>query len=173
MESRLQELVHQKPDDVDLIMKLAVLRILQGNYAEAEAIYQRVLLADGNNVEALNNLAWQLALRENRPEEALERVDRALDIAGPHPKLLDTRAVVLMRLGRCDKALEALLEAANLQPDKPTRYFHLAQAYHMTNSPSDARKALERARTLGLKEELVDPLEQGTYQKLWREIALR
>ena len=126
-----------------------------------------------DNIEALNNLAFQLALRENSSEEALKLVDRALDIAGPNPILLDTRAVVLMQLNQGDKAIEALHEAVNSRPDKPTYYFHLARAYQMTNAPAEARKALERSKVLGLNEEMIDPLERGTYRKLSHEIALR
>jgi tetratricopeptide (TPR) repeat protein len=173
VEAWLQEMVHQKPDNLVLNTKLADLRTLQGNYPEAEAIYRRSLGANRDNVEALNNLAWQLALREDNPEEALKLVDRALDIAGPNPTLLDTRAVVLMQLNQGDKAVEALREAVSSQPDKPIRYFHLARAYQMTNAPTKAREALERSKALGLNEEIIDPLERETYRKLWREIALR
>ena len=166
-------MVHQKPDNLVLNTKLADLRTLQGNYPEAEAIYRRSLGANRDNVEALNNLAWQLALREHNPEEALRLVDRALDIAGPNPTLLDTRAVVLMQLNQGDKAVEALREAVSSQPDIPIRYFHLARAYQMTNAPTKAREALERSKVLGLNEETIDPLERGTYRKLWREVAFR
>jgi len=173
VEAWLQEMVHQKPDNLVLNTKLADMRTLQGNYPEAEAIYRRSLGANRDNVEALNNLAWQLALREDNPEEALKLVDRALDIAGPNPTLLDTRAVILMQLNQGDKAVEALREAVRSRPDKPTYYFHLARAYQMTKSPSEARKALERSKVLGLNEAIIDPLERGTYRKLSREIALR
>ncbi|MGA7499844.1 MAG: tetratricopeptide repeat protein [Isosphaeraceae bacterium] len=173
VEAWLQEMVHQKPDNLVLNTKLADLRTLQGNYPEAEAIYRRSLGANRDNVEALNNLAWQLALREDNPEEALKLVDRALDIAGPNPTLLDTRAVILMQLNQGDKAVEALREAVRSRPDKPTYYFHLARAYQMTKSPSEARKALERSKALGLNEEIIDPLERETYRKLWREVSLR
>ncbi len=173
VEAWVQEMLQQQPDNVVLNTKLADLRTLQGNYTESEAIYRRSLGANRDNVEALNNLAWQLALREDTPGEALKLVDRALDVAGPNPTLLNTRAVILMQLSQGDLAIKALREAVRSQPDKPTYYFHLARAYQMTKSPSDAREALERSRVLGLTEEIVDPLERGTFRKLSREIALR
>ena len=173
VEGWLEEVVQQNPDDVFLNMKLAVLRSLQGKYTEAQSIYRRLLGAKRNNVEALNSLAWQLALRENNSAEALELVDRAIDIAGPNPTLLDTRAVVLMQLSQGDKALDALREAVRSQPDRPTYYFHLARAYQMTNATTEAREALKRSRELGLNEQTIDPLERGTYHKLRGEIARR
>ena len=78
-----------------------------------------------------------------------------------------------MQLNQGDKAVEALREAVRSRPDKPTYYFHLARAYQMTKSPSEARKALERSKALGLNEEIIDPLERETYRKLWRKVSLR
>ena len=78
-----------------------------------------------------------------------------------------------MQLSRADKALEDILQAVSSDPDKPVRYFHLARAYHMTNAPVEARKALDRSEALGLKEETLHPLERETYRKLHKEIALR
>ena len=173
VEAWLEDLLKQKPKDDVLNTRLAVLRTLQGNYTEAEAIYRRLLQTNRDNVEALNNLAWQLALREQKSDEALKLVDRALDIVGPNPGLLDTRAIALMRLSQGEKALDALHEAVSSQPGKPIYHFHMAQAYKMTNSPSQARKALERSKVLGLSEESVDPLERETFRTFCEEIALR
>jgi len=61
----------------------------------------------------------------------------------------------------------------NSNPDKPIYHFHLARALQMTNAPSDARKALERSKELGLTEESIDHLEREIYRKLCLEIALR
>ena len=149
MEAWLGDIVREKPNDVVLNTKLGDLRTLQGKYAEAEALYRRALGANQDNVEALNNLAWQLALRDEDSAEALRLVDRALDIAGPNPALLGTRAVVLMQLSQGDKAVEALLEAVSSEPERPIYYFHLARAYQMTNAPSQARKSLARSKCWG------------------------
>ena len=169
----LEEMVQQKPENVFLLTKLAVLRTLQGNYVKAEAIYRRLLGTNPDNVDALNSLAWQLALRNKNSDEALELVDRAIDVAGPNPTLLDTRGVVLMQLGEGDKARDVLQEAVSSDPGKPIYYFHLARALQMTNAPLEARKALEQSKVLGLTEESVDYLEREAYHKLCLQIALR
>jgi len=132
-----------------------------------------VLQANKDNFEVLNNLAWQLALHDQKADEALTLVDRAIDLAGPNPALLDTRAVVLMQLNEAGKALNDLRDSLTYEPDKPTRYFHLARAYQMALLPAEARKALARSATLGLKAESVDPLEREIYRKFLQEMALR
>ena len=92
-----------------------------------------------DNVEALNNLSWQLALVGQSFDEALALIDRALGIAGPNPTLLDTSAVILTQLSRFDDAVEALREAVRSQPEKAICYFHLARAYHTANNFVEAR----------------------------------
>ncbi len=151
--------------------KLADLRAAQGNYSEAEAIYRRLLGTNRDNLEALNNLAWQLALRGQKFDEALALIDRALDIAGSNPTLLDTRGAVLMQLDRGNNAVKALQEAVRSQPEKALYYFHLARAYQLTNSHVEAREALERSKALGLNEKTLDPLERDTYRKLHQQVG--
>ncbi len=173
VEGWLEEAVHQQPDNIFVNTKLGLLRSLQGDYQEAEAIFRRILSANRDNVEAMNNLAWLLAHRDKSAEEALKLVDRAIDVAGPNPSLLDTRAVVLLQIGQGDKAREALQEAVSSDPDKSVCYYHLARTLQMTNLTSEARKALEQSRVLGLTQESVDHLEREEYRKLCLQMALR
>ena len=172
-ESWVREFVRQKPDNVVLNTRLADLFTLRGNYTEAEAIYRQSLGPNRDNVEALNNLAWQMALHEGKPKDALKLVDRAIDVAGPNPMLLDTKAVVLMQLEEGHQAVDALLVALNHYPDRPTYYFHLASAYRMTRAQAEAHRAVERCNELGLKEDTIDPLERETYRKLCQELVAR
>ena len=160
LEAWIREAVRRQPDDLLVNTKLANLRGLQGNSAEAEAIYRRLLAGNRNNIEVLNNLAWQLVLSNKNLKEALGLVDRAIDIAGPDPALLDTRAVVLMRLGQADEAQRVLREAVNSDPDGAIYYFHLARALKMTDSRSEAREAFARSRQLGLTAASLAPPER-------------
>jgi hypothetical protein len=51
------------------------------------------------------------------------------------------------------------------------RYLHLARAYAVAGRRNDARKALQDAKTAGLKVEELIPLEQKGYQQLLRDLA--
>ena len=74
---------------------LAAIYCRHGRYDKAEALFRQILDRDPENVETLNNLAWELALREpGAAREALELVDRAIEkgawsppssIPGPSP----------------------------------------------------------------------------------------
>ena len=94
---------------------------------------------------ALNNLAWMIAIKqEGKGAEALQMLDRAIDVAGPPRPLLDTRAVIHMKMGRSDLAISDLEAAIADNPIAPM-YFHLAQAFLMANRRDDAQAALQDA----------------------------
>src|SRR5262249_23055598 len=65
---------------------LADLRDLQSRYADAEKLYRQAIDADRNNVVALNNLAYLLVLRKEQSTEALDLLNRAIQVAGPSPE---------------------------------------------------------------------------------------
>ena len=81
-----------------------------------------------SNFLFLNNMAWTLSEDLNQPEEGLKRVDEALERVGRQPHLLDTRGVILTRLGQLDEAVKDLEAAAAALPAGPVD-FHLARAY--------------------------------------------
>lgn len=87
----------------------------RGENQKAEA-YLRRATAEGDGpvmVEPLNDLAEVLS-RLNRPEEALELSDRVLAFRPESWNFLETRASILMRLGRLDEAERMLADVARL-----------------------------------------------------------
>ncbi|RMF19093.1 MAG: hypothetical protein D6760_13410, partial [Deltaproteobacteria bacterium] len=123
VETHLAEAVRSAPDDSRLLMHLAALRDLQGDYDEAARLFQAILQTDSRNVQALNNLAWLLAVHFGKPHEALPLIERAIEIAGPQPVLLDTRAEVHLALNDVQQAVDDLLEAT-AQMDVPEFRLH-------------------------------------------------
>lgn len=155
-----------------LLVCLADLRDMQGRYADAEKVYRQALEADKNNVIALNNLAYLLALRKEQATEALELLDRAIQVAGPAPELIDTRALVQLKQGQPHRAIKDLEEALAEAP-LPSLCYHLAQAHKVAKNSSAARDALTRAKNLGLRPEQLHTLERGGYQQLHAELEVR
>jgi tetratricopeptide (TPR) repeat protein len=171
-EAWLTRAIQASPENLVLLGKLASVRGRQQKYDQAEALYRRILAANKDHLEALNNLAWHLALRGQNPNEALELAERARDLAGPNPAVLDTYAAALMRQGLFDKALESLREAIAVGPPGPMRYFHLALAQQGAHNTEEARKAIEQADRLGLTETSIDPRERESYRKLRMDLGL-
>ncbi len=149
---------------VPLWVARADLLDLQGQYVEAISIYRQVLARDPGHLVAMNNLAWLLALTQ-RSAESLDWIQKALNITGPNPELLDTRGIVLLTLNRTKEALSDLEHAVELG-GTPAIYFHLARAQLQAQNRAGAVHAFARARTDGLSHDLIHPLERGELQRL-------
>lgn len=133
---------------------------LQQKYDLAEKAYQSVLDKDPRNVVALNNLAWVLAPRPDRAEEALKLVDRAVAEVGLTGELLDTRARVRIAAKQFALAEKDLLEAL-AQEKTALRLFHMAMAKE-GRSPAqkdEARDAFRKARERGLEPRSIHPAD--------------
>ncbi|MHB1556389.1 MAG: tetratricopeptide repeat protein [Isosphaeraceae bacterium] len=167
VEGWIAEAVQKRPDSVGLATNLGIIRIFQGRFDEAEALNRRILKNEPENAGALNTLAWLLALRDqSKAEEALGLITRAVEIDGPNPTLLDTLAVVLIRRGKFDRAVEQLTRAQQRVPGKPSLALHLAWAYSEEGKCEEAREQFIKAEKLGLKIESLDPLERLIIRKL-------
>lgn len=150
---------------VPLLLVLASGTARQKNYDQTEAAYREILRMEKGNVVAMNNLAVLLALRKVKLSESLELVNRAIKTAGPLAAMLDSRASVYMALDQADKAIADLKKAVDKAPSA-VNYFHLAQAYDLDGRDGEAAAAMKKAVELGLKFEMLHPLELAAYQKL-------
>jgi tetratricopeptide (TPR) repeat protein len=170
VERWLAAAIQNHPESKTLPAFLAEMQDNCGRHDEAIALYRQILHGDRRNFVALNNLAYILALKEGANPESLELINAAIDIVGPFPELLDTRAVVYLRSNRADLALKDLLQATS-QKQSPSLYFHLAQAHRVVKHGDAARVAFGKAKELGLKADDLHPLEHATFVQLKREMG--
>jgi tetratricopeptide (TPR) repeat protein len=165
------EALRKSPSAAGLLgPRLAAVYCRQGRFDEAEALLRQSLASDPENVETLNNLAWELALREpGEPREALRLIDRAIEKRGLISTFVDTRAVALIRIGEPDRAVRELSAARAADPRNVSLAFHLAWAYEAAGKAALAMKAFQLALELGLRPEARHPLERGLYDRLRAE----
>jgi tetratricopeptide (TPR) repeat protein len=148
-----------QPDSIDLLQSQAMLRHLQGNFtAELEA-YRQLKAKNADNFMNLNNMAWTLSEETNHPVDGLKAIDEAIAKGGRQSHLVDTRGVILLRLGRVDEAIKELETAAASLPT-PAILYHLARAYRKANRQTDFEKYRDKARQGGLKFEMLQPSER-------------
>jgi tetratricopeptide (TPR) repeat protein len=165
----------QNKDSVPLIICLADVYDYGNRFEEAERFYREALDKDADNVMALNNLAWLLAFKKpsnKHLSEALALINKAIDCIGESPELLDTRGVVYLRMNRIDEALEDLRTVVRRSPS-PNRSFHLAFAMLKAKKEREADDVFRTARTNGLDEKMLHPLEKPFYRELERRRKLR
>lgn len=170
VEGWLRSAERASPGETAIAIATAILRILQGQPDEAEAIYRRIIAQEPGNVVALNNLAWILARTRGNHAEAMELVDRAIKAAGAQSALLDTRAVIQLSMGHNEQAIRDLEAAIASGPLAPM-FFHLAEAYSNSDRQDAARDALRAGEKLGLKATSLDPMERPAFTRLVESLA--
>ena len=149
-----------------LVEGVATLLMNQQIYAQAASLYERALKIDSRRIRSWNNLAMVLSEIPGRQSDAIEPIERAIQLAGEVPELLDTKGVVLLRAGRIDDA-KAAFEQAIRESDDPRFQFHLILALLAENREADARSRwaglnLDQLGPSGLMPDEVETLKQLT-----------
>jgi len=154
-----------KPEPQFLVM-LAAVRIVQNRTSEAISLYQKALVAEPQNIHALNNLATLLGEQPGHSKEAHEFIERAIHLAGPQSYLLETKGEILLRDGRIDDALALLRDSSSSAEPDPRVLLHVAQAYYISGKLDQARKALDGARKRNLLQKLLTPADRELVKEL-------
>lgn len=131
--------------NIDLLFALAYIRTVQQRPEDAVALYKQICQSEPRHVLALNNLAVVLSELPTRRQEALQYIDQAIDIAGPQPVLLDTKAMAVLE-SDAQQAVTLLLEATSIPDPNPLYHLHLAFAYQRLGEFEQAERALQQAR---------------------------
>jgi tetratricopeptide (TPR) repeat protein len=172
--ARVEAAILKSPDEPALLGALAAVRNFQGRFDAAEALYRRILEKDPRQSTALNNLAWLLALKGGHANEALKLVNLAVDLTGPNPTILDTRAVASLGLNQPAAGELAVqdLDVVIAESPSPTAYFHLAQAHLLAGRKREALQAWRKANEgAPLKPESVHPLERSALERLFEVLG--
>ncbi len=140
-EQRLQQWRQAHPDDIQIAIYLADLKIASGKLAEAEEQLQGVLKLAPANVPALNNLAW--IYQQKKDGRALETAEKAFAQAPDSPAVLDTLGWLLVDQGNVARGLPLLKSAAAKLPDSPDIHYHLASGLAKSGDKAAARTELE------------------------------
>ncbi|WP_298581183.1 tetratricopeptide repeat protein [uncultured Luteimonas sp.] len=135
------------PDEPSLLYARALMWERRDDIARAEADLRRILVAEPENVAALNALGYTLADRTDRYAEALELIDRARVAEPGNAAIIDSYGWVLYRLGRTDEALVELRHAYTLQKDAEIAA-HIAEVLWVLGRRDEARRYFDDARRL-------------------------
>jgi tetratricopeptide (TPR) repeat protein len=154
-----------EPNSDELLVMTAMLRHLQRNYEEEVRLYKSVLTRRPESYVVLMNLAWALSEGLHRPDEAMPYMETLDKVAKGDIAAMDTHAVILMRSGRLEQAIDELRLVVESKPIA-LHYFHQALAYKRAGRTEEARRCLEDARKAGLNVREVDVAERDDFQEL-------
>lgn len=115
-----------------------------GDYDGAIAIYESVVKDAPDNPAAVNNLAYLLVERKNKPAEALPYAERAARLAPTDVNVLDTVGTVHLRNNNLGQAEAVLREAVRLAPESVAANFHLGETIARAGRPTEARQYFDR-----------------------------
>jgi len=126
-------------------------------YREAEKAYERALDLDPKSGDLHNNLAWVYVAQDRKLGKASELADKAMELSPDHrPYYLDTRGMILLKLGKTQEAITAFRESVDTLPkDQPgplsEAYLHLSEAYQAAGDEPAAKEALQSSQSLAEK----------------------
>jgi Tfp pilus assembly protein PilF len=129
-------------------LQLGLLYESTGEVANAIERYRQVLKTQPNNAAALNNLAYNLAVRLNAPEEALPYARRAVARDPNNALTIDTLAWTLHLLGQHAAAAKLLRPIAQKSTGKAEIHLHAAVVYAAAGEPTISKAQLAEALRL-------------------------
>ena len=135
------------PDDEAVLYSRALMWERRDDIPRAEADLRKILVADPDDVNALNALGYTLADRTTRYQEALELISRALAAAPDNAAIIDSYGWVLFRLGRPKDALVELRRAYTKQKDAEIAS-HVAEVLWVLGRRDEAIAMFIEARRL-------------------------
>jgi TonB family protein len=147
-ETLLRKGVALSPANPNGHLELGGLLARQGRSKEAEAEYRKALELDPDNPLVLNNIAYAMVERNEKLDEALLMLRRAVDLAPHNGSFIDSLGWVYFKLGKLDEAQRYLTEAAELVPTSAAIQEHLGDVYQRRGKTPEARAAWQKAMTL-------------------------
>ena len=141
----LEELTAADPLMASAQFQLALMADADGDHDGAIQRYRRVIAVQPNNIVALNNLAYSLAVHKKQPEEARPFAQRASALAPREPTIVDTFAWVEYLLGNKANAATLIARAVNGAPANAEIRLHAAFIYAENDAPAAALAELNFA----------------------------
>jgi len=130
-----------------VLMEAGEMAYTQGECEKSLPLFEQAIALQPNNAPSLNNAAFVAAKCGNAPAKALEWAQKAVELAPQLPDMQDTLGFVFLRIGKPAEALPPLQKAVTMSPTVNT-LLHLAQALAETGRKEEARKTLERTRSM-------------------------
>ncbi|MFV2082610.1 MAG: tetratricopeptide repeat protein, partial [bacterium] len=136
-----------KPENVEVLLKLARVQVRLGAFSEAAAAYRVVLKSDPDNRDVAVEYSQLLHAGKAYPE--VKRVLSGILENNPNdPEVLLLLSASLARLGEQEKALALAEQAASIKPAELSYWLNLVQVRMIGRDFKGAEKALAKADSI-------------------------
>ncbi|MGB7070172.1 MAG: tetratricopeptide repeat protein [Pyrinomonadaceae bacterium] len=146
-------------------LTLAAAQQTSGELKAAEDTIKDILKQSPRNPIALNNLGYFLLERNERIEEALTLIQKAITIDPTNPSFLDSLGWAYFKLGNLEAAEKSLRSAARINSGSATIFDHLGDVYDRQGRFESARAAWKKALALASNSDDVIRLRLKLKQK--------
>jgi len=155
------------PDNRAILFAQAVSFERLNRFDEAEEVFLELLEADPSDASVSNYLGYLWADRDVRLEEALELINRAVELDPENPAYLDSLGWVHFRLGTLEEAEYWLRRAIEFNDEDGTLLAHLGEVLVASGEVEEADRYLHLALNLGCEDpdhvrSLLDSLGDGS-----------
>ncbi len=152
-ERMVREGMFRFPDSEKMQFQLGAVYEEQGKLEETEAVFQSILKKHPHHAGVLNYLGYMLADRGLRLLEALDYINKAVEIEPHNGAYLDSLGWVYFKLNQLELAETNLLLALGVNDSDPTIYDHLGDLYSKLKQYDRARTYYRHSISLAEKEE--------------------
>jgi len=131
--------VELKPDDLGILSSLAMAYNTLKRFKESDEIHDRALKLDPENALILNNYAYNLSVRCERLDDALDMARVAVNKEPGNPSYLDTIGWIYFMMKNYKPAKDYIEKAVSINGSNATLLDHLGDIY---NAMKDTQKAV-------------------------------
>ncbi|HOZ30450.1 MAG TPA: tetratricopeptide repeat protein [Bacteroidales bacterium] len=135
-----------------------------GQHHQSDSVFELILYKDSENLPALNNYSYFLALRNENIDRALELSKKLIELSPNEPSYLDTYAWVLFRNKEYEKALEYINRAIEIDKENAVYYEHRGDILFLSGDTELAVESWIKASEMGKGSDLLDEkIKNKTY----------
>ncbi|RWU05494.1 tetratricopeptide repeat protein [Pedobacter chitinilyticus] len=154
----LKNALQLEPEDVNLKAMILALQaevlIDQGKLKEADAAFDKAVALAPNNYLTLSNYAYYLALRNHDLPKAEKLASKAALAMPQNSSILDTYAIVLLKLNKLDDALKYIEKALqNNEGGNPVYLEHYGDILFLKGDKENALAQWQKAKVAGNQSE--------------------
>lgn len=169
-EQLIDEIIVRFPTNPKLLELVGTLRLFQQRYQEAFSLLIRAEKLAPQSVITLNNLAIVASEIPGREREGLARIERAIQLYGKTPDLLDTLGTVQLACGLAAQSETTLTISLQEKPDTRT-LLHLLQTLQAQGKQSEIRDRLAAFKISQLQGIPLTAREQQAINELRKSYA--
>ncbi|MCL1980677.1 MAG: tetratricopeptide repeat protein [Proteobacteria bacterium] len=133
------------PNDENLLYGYGLLLEDNGEHSAALAVMQKIITIKPDNAAALNFVGFSWADKKINLDQALEYIQRAIELKPDDGYIRDSLGWVYYRLGKLDQAIKELEAAVRLSPEDAAILEHLGDVYLEKERMRDALQTYKKA----------------------------